>query len=463
MFKESMGAHKLTLDDLTNAETAIVCFCQSQGFPDEISMLKNHQNVNIKKQSSIFKLDPILDQEVLRVGGRLSKVAMPEEAKHPVILPKNHHVSRLILEHIHRRVGHSGRNHMLSALRQRYWLPCANSLSRKVISDCVTCKHLRAKVGEQKMADLPKDRITPDMPPFTQVGVDYFGPITVKRGRSTVKRYGVIFTCLASRAVHLEVAHSLDTDSCINAFRRFICRRGQVSELRSDNGTNFIATEKELKEALKTWNQDKIEQALQQKGVKWTFNPPAAPHHGGVWERLIRLLKRVLLAVTKHQTLDDESLHTVMCEVETILNSRPLTTVSDDPNDLEALTPNHLLLLKVQPILPPGIFKQDDVYARRRWRQVQYISDLFWTRWVKEYLPLMQERHKWNRIRRNFMQGDIVLVADASAPRGSWMMARILETKPDTRGLVRSVTLQTRTNVLERPISKICLLVPASN
>ena len=145
------------------------------------------------------------------------------------------------------------------------------------------------------------------------------------------RAHEVIFTCLASRAVHLEMAHSLDTDLCINAHRRFICRRGQVNELRSDNGTNFIATEWELKEALKAWNQDKINKALQQKGVKWTFNPPAAAHHGGVWERLIRSLKRILLSVKL--TKDDESLITVMCEVEAILNNRPLTTVSDDPNE----------------------------------------------------------------------------------------------------------------------------------
>ena len=207
----------------------------------------------------------------------------------------------------------------------------------------------------------------------------------------------------------------------------------------------------------------KIERALQQKGVKWTFNPPAAAHHGGIWERLIRLLKRILLSVTKQQTLDDESLHTVMCEVEAILNSRPLTAVSSDPNDLEPLTPNHLLLLKKQPILPPGVFKADDVYAKRRWRQVQYLSDLFWTRWIKEYLPLMNVRQKWNRIRRNFEKGDIVIIADTNAPRGSWMLARVLEVMPDSRGLVRSVRLQTKTSVLDRPISKICLLVPKSN
>lgn len=213
---------------------------------------------------------------------------------------------------------------------------------------------------------------------------------------------------------------------------------------------------------MKEWNLKKIEDSLQQKNVKWTFNPPYGAHFGGIWERLIRLVKKTLLAVTRQQLLDDDSLATVMCEVEAILNSRPLTTVSGEPNDLEALTPNHLLQLKVKPVLPPGIFNQHDTYARRRWRQVQYVSDLFWTRWVKEYLPLLQERQRWNRTRRNFMKGDIVLIVDSNAPRGSWVMAKVLETRPGSGGLVRSVFLKTRTNTLERPISKLCLLVPAS-
>ncbi len=309
------------------------------------------------------------------------------------------------------------------------------------------------------MGDLPIDRLTPDLPPFTHVGVDYFGPLEIKRGRSIVKHYGVIFTCLTSCAIHLEVAHSLDTNSCIHAFRRFIARRGPVSELRSDNGTNFVSTEKELKEALKSWNMQQIEQSLLQKWVKWTFNPPHGAHYGGIWERLIRMVKTVFRSVTSEQYLDEEGLQTVMCEVEAILNSRPLTSVSDNPNDLEPLTPNHLLQLKVQPLLPPGLFLKEDLYSKCRWRQVQSIADLFWKRWIREYLPLLQARQKWSRIRRNFRQGDIVLVADASAPRGSWMLARVTEAFPDSKGLVRSVRLQTKTSQLERPVSKICLLV----
>ena len=309
------------------------------------------------------------------------------------------------------------------------------------------------------MAGLPVERLIPDNPPFTNVGLDYFGPIEVKKARSLVKRYGVIFTCMSSRAVLLEVAHSLDTDSCINAIRRFISRRGQVEHLRSDNGSNLVGAERELKKALLTLNQHQVKDSLLQHGVKWSFNPPAASHHGGVWERLIRMVRCILCSVLHQQTLDDEGLCTVFCEVEAILNSRPITTVSADRHDLEALTPNHILLLNTKPALPPGLFQKSDLYARRRWKQIQYIAELFWKRWTKEYLPLLQERQKWCAVRRNFQVGDVVMIVDSTAPRGSWLLARIKETIADSKGLVRSVKLQTRTSVLERPITKICLLL----
>lgn len=216
-----------------------------------------------------------------------------------------------------------------------------------------------------------------------------------------------------------------------------------------------------MREALSGLNQDKIKRAMLQRGIKWYFNPPAGSHHGGVWERLIRMVRNVLRSVLNQQVLDDEGLQTLICEVEAILNDRPITTLSDDPMDLEALTPNHLLLMKAKPILPPGLFVKEDLYIKRRWQQVQYMADLFWKRWTQEYLPLIQERQRWSTVKRSFAPGDIVVVADSTAPRGSWLMGRILETKPDACGLVRTVRLKTKSNILERPITKICLLQEA--
>ncbi|KAJ8367386.1 hypothetical protein AAFF_G00320130 [Aldrovandia affinis] len=145
------------------------------------------------------------------------------------------------------------------------------------------------------------------------------------------------------------------------------------------------------------------------------------------------------------------------------MNDRPITSVSSDPNDLEALTPNHLLQIKGKPVMPPGLFWKEDLYCKRRWKQVQYIADLFWKRWIQEYLPLMQERNKWNNPKRNFSPGDLVIIVDDTAPRNSWLMGRILKTLPDAKGFVRSVQVKTKTNVLQRPISKLCLLIEATD
>ncbi|KAL0150491.1 hypothetical protein M9458_054308 [Cirrhinus mrigala] len=240
------------------------------------------------------------------------------------------------------------------------------------------------------------------------------------------------------------MAYSLETDSCIHAIRRFVCRRGQVQHIWSDNSTNLVGAEKELKKALSSFNNNKIQRAS---------------HQGGVWEKLIRSARWVLNSLLHEQTLTDEGLQTVFCEVEAILNNRPITTTSSDPFDLEPLTPNHILLLNSQTILPPGEFSKADLYTRRRWKQVQYLADLFWKRWTQEYLTLMQERQKWSKVRQNINIGDIVVIVNPTSPRSSWPLARILETKPDSGGLVRSVKLKTKTGILERPITKLCLLL----
>ena len=254
----------------------------------------------------------------------------------------------------------------MAPIRERYWIIQARVAVRKVLSRCFDCKRRQQQPMLQKMADLPQDRITAGEPPFTFVGVDYFGPFLAKRGRSRVKRYGIIWTCLTVRAVHIEVAQCLDTDSFINSLRRFISHRGQPKEIRSDNGTNLTSGKRELKQSIRQWNQSRIHGFLLQQEIDWIFNPPLASHMGGVWERMIRSIRKVMNALMKEQILDDESLNTLMCEIESILNSRPLTKVSDDQRDASALTPNHLLLLKSNHCYPPGLFSNKDGYSRRR-------------------------------------------------------------------------------------------------
>ena len=330
---------------------------------------------------------------------------------------------------------------------------------RRVLNACFSCKKRNQLPIAQKMADLPPERVASQEPPFTYVGVDCFGPFHVKRGCCLEKRYGVHFTCLTISAVHVEIAHSLDTSSFVNALRRFIARRGVPQEIRSDNGTNFTSADKELRTAIGKWNREMIKEFLQQKEILWVFNPPTASHMGGVWERMIRSVRKILNAVLKEQNLTEESLVTLMCEVEAILNSRPLTKISDDPSDLQALTPNHLLLLRAGPSFLPGMFSREDQYTNKQWKQVQYLSDVFWKRWTREYLPMLQERMKWRSFRRNLSVGDIVLVVDDSSPRCLWPLGRVLEVFPNKHdGCVRVARVKTKSGSLLRPISKLCLL-----
>ena len=204
--------------------------------------------------------------------------------------------------------------------------------------------------------------------------------------QTTAKRYGALFTCFAIIAVHIEVVYSLDTKSFINVPQRFIARRGRPEQVRSHNGGNLVKGKKELCEALQAWNQAQIHECLLQQDVKWIFNPPAGLIliFRGVWERCIRPVRKVIKALLNQQVLDDESLNMLMCAVESIVKERPITKVSDDPRDLNAFTPNHLLLLRVGTAILPGAFSKEDNYTSRRWCQVQYLSYIFWSHWIRE-------------------------------------------------------------------------------
>jgi len=405
-------------------------------------------------------LEPFLDDDgLLKVSGRLQSAPIADSVKHPIIIPRDHHVTNLIIRHVHEvESRHSGREYTLSVLRRQYWVPRARVLIAKIVRDCVLCKRLKGTVAGQRRADLTVDRVTPDKPAVTNVGIDCFGPFQVKRGRSHEKRYGCLFTCLVTRAVHIEKLHSLDADAFLNAFVRFVSRRGMPEVVRSDNGTNFVGGERELASCIAKWNDDhRLTDHFLMNDVKWIFNPPCASHMNGAWERLIRSVRQSLEAILKCQVLDDERLDSVFCEVESIVNGRPLTPISDDPNDLKALTPNHLLLLRPGLPCPLAEFTVKDTY-RKRWRHVQYIADQFWKRWINEYLPTLQLRRRWLEVRRNVRVGDIVLVAQENTPRKNWPLGRITAIFQGRDGLVSSAELKTANSYLTRPVNKLCLL-----
>lgn len=215
------------------------------------------------------------------------------------------------------------------------------------------------------MAELPAQRLKTDEPPFSYTGIDYFGPFNIKIGRSIHKRYGALFTCLVSRAVHLEVSADLSTNSFLMALRRFLSRRGNVKCFYSDNGTNFVGAINEIQKCIDNWNSKQIHDYLLQKRIKWVFNPPAASHFGGVWERLIRSVRKILLSLTLNQTFSEEGFQTLLCEIEFIINSRPLTITSSDCFDLKPLSPNDILLNNQACNLPYDIFNSNDTYSNK--------------------------------------------------------------------------------------------------
>ena len=279
----------ISIEELEEAERCIIKWVQRQCFNALIKSLeqsafyhqKRGRESKVKTSDCLHRLDPYLDSKgLLRVGGRLSAAGLSVELTHPLILPKNHHISLLIVRAAHCSLGHAGRNHVLALVREQYWIVAANTLVRRVISKCVSCRRYRKPVCQQKMSDLPQDRLDPS-PPFTYTGVDLFGPFLVKDGRKDVKRYGVLFTCLVSRAIHVETANSLTTDSFLHALRRFVARRGNVKLMRSDNGTNFVGARKELWRAFQEMDHTNIHNQLLKSNMEWKFNPPAASHMGG--------------------------------------------------------------------------------------------------------------------------------------------------------------------------------------
>jgi len=309
----------------------------------------------------------------------------------------------------------------------------------------------------QRMADLPPERVTADSALFLNTGCDCFGPFLCKVGRAEVKRYGLVCTCLAVRAIHIEMLDSLSTDSFLNGFRRFVARRGDPQKVFCDNGTNFVGAQSEVDKCKSELDFKKIQAYGVGSGIEWNFNPPHASHMGGVWERMIRSIRRVLTAVSKGSRLTDDILMTLFAEVESIINGRPLTKVSDDVTDMTPLTPNHLLLLRSGPAPVPGIFSDADQY-RKRWRYVQHLANQFWSRWIKEYLPGLQKRVKWQEEKENLKVGDLVLLVEENMPRRVWPLGLVVQVKKGRDGLVRSVKVRTKSTELVRPITKVVSL-----
>ncbi|XP_071492080.1 uncharacterized protein [Diadema antillarum] len=275
--------------------------------------------------------------------------------KHPVILPKDSHLSKLVALHYHRRTAHQGRNLTINAIRSGgYWITGCRRIVSSLISKCVHCIRFRGKPRGQMKANLPQDRVEPS-PPFTYCGLDCFGPFTIKEGRKELKRYGLILTCMSMRAVHIEVLDDMSTDAFLNSLRCFIAIRGNVRLIRCDQGSNFMGAKHELKKGLSELDENQIATQLLKINCEFRMNPPASSHMGGVWERQIRNVRNVLNGILDPSgTLLSTSLRTFLYEAMAIINSRPLTVEDlECPDGPLPLTPNHVLTMKSGLVLPP--------------------------------------------------------------------------------------------------------------
>ena len=324
-------------------------------------------------------------------------------------------------------------------------------------NQCNECKKRKGKAGSQVMGPLPKVRLRFSMRAFAQTAVDYGGPfITIQgRGKARLKRWLCLFTCLASRAIHCEMAFGLDTDSFLNAFARMAYRRGLPQEVVSDRGTNFIGANRELKELVEKLDKDKICQKTANRGVTWIFNPPQAPHFGGAHEIMIKAAKKAIHAVLGEANVTDEELMTAFIGAESLLNSRPITYQTANPCDQTPLTPNHFLYGQVGGTFAPDSVDETEFQPKKRWRRVQELISHFWRRWLKEWLPSQNVRSRWNEEKRDLKVGDVVLAISSDLPRAHWPLGRITEIYQGKDNHVRVAKVQVGQNSLLRPVNKL--------
>ena len=436
---------------------------QHESYSKEIEDL--HKRSQVSPVSGLAKLFPIIDESsgLLRVGGRVSEAKISHDAKHQVILSPTHRVTELIAIDCHIKLLHAGTEHTVNSMRQTYWIPSLRPLVKRVIRNCPPCIRENAKPAVPRMASLPLARVE-EGGVWTHTGMDVFGPILIKERRSRVKRWVVMFCSMTIRAIHMEIIRTVDSDCFIQALRRLIARRGEIKHLYSDSGSNFVGAAPELRAAVHALNEDEhFRNYLTATNIEFHFMPPKASHFGGSWERLIKSIKRTFRIVFHDRVLHEDTLHTSLCEIESAMNSRPLSYVGDDPSDPTSLTPNHFLHHASTTVTPPTLTVESDALCRKRWRQSQIVTQHLWKRWRMEYLPSLTIAHKWLKENRPLKNDDVVLIVDHNAPRGSWPLARIVDVNVSHDGRVRSAKLKTKSGFLVRPASAICLLESSSS
>lgn len=458
--KDKTNARYLQKKELDDVLQRCLKITQKEHFETEYNLLETKGTIQ-GQHSKLKTLCPYLDDKgLIRVSGRIQRAQLEKDTKHPIILPKGAHLTKLIVAEAHLKTLHGGPSLMMNYLRSAYWIIGARNLVKHHVHKCVVCVRQKANINHQLMGSLPSARCVPARP-FFNSGVDYAGPINIRttkgRGHRAFKGYICLFICMATRAIHLEVVSDMTTQAFLAAFKRFVSRRGHCAHMWSDNGTTFVGASKELKEIVTI--ESSAAEHLENSGTEWHFIPPRAPNFGGLWEAGIKATKFHLKRVIGDATLTYEELSTLLCQVEACLNSRPLSVIdTTEPGEPLPLSPGHFLIGEPILTVPEDTYERSNVNCLTRWQFVQKMLGSFWRRWSSEYLSTLMQRYKWTSRNPEPNVGDVVLVKEDDLPPSRWLLGRIVEKHPGCDNLTRVVTLRTKASIFKRPICKICVL-----
>ncbi|XP_046810049.1 uncharacterized protein LOC124420623 [Lucilia cuprina] len=404
----------------------LIKITQAIDFPNDLKLLIRKGEV---KQKALRKLMPFVDEEgIIRVGGRLQNSNLPFNVKHPILLSNRNPLAKLIIHNAHEKTLHGGISLTMSYVNRKYWIISGNQLAKAVITNCMRCFTYSAKAATQIMGNLPSIRLNATRP-FKHSGVDYAGPISVKnctlRSAAISKGYICLFVCMVTKAIHLEAVSDMTTNSFLAGFRRFISRRGGCTDIYSDCGTNFVGASKELQVLLhrnKKSLPDDLVNSLTSIGTEWHFIPPGSPNFGGLWEAGVKSVKYHLKRIMHERVLSFEELATLLCQIESVLNSRPLCPLSSDPSDLDALTPAHFIIGEPTTCIQEENLLDININRLNRWKSIEKLKQHFWRRWYLEYLNRLQARPKWLTPKPDAKVGDLVLIADDRCGPAQWIL-----------------------------------------
>ncbi|XP_075163068.1 uncharacterized protein LOC142235694 [Haematobia irritans] len=451
----------ISQNEITFVKNRLIHLSQLHAFKDEYHALL--QGNPISQKSPLSTLNPFIDgNQILRVNGRLSQSNIPYNERHPVILPGNSRFCRLYLSHLHTFLAHADCTLMCRMVQTEFYISRLKPRIKNIIHKCKTCVVFKHKLCSQMMAPLPLDRTTIS-PPFHVTGIDFAGPFELKssylRRAPSIKAYVSVFVCFATKAVHLEPCSDLSSAAFEAAFARFIGRRGLPRRVVSDNGRNFVGASRlllrEFSKFIKMACTD-ISNKYSTHGFEWCFIPPHAPHMGGLWESAVKSFKYHFKRIAGSHRFTFEQFATILARIEGVLNSRPISALSEDPSDLSALTPGHFLRGSPMLAFPEPI--SPNISLTNRWMKLKALHHQFTVRWKEDYLKSLQKRYKWKTPQTDVKVGDLVVVVDDLLPPSEWRLGRIENTQPGQDGKIRVVQVRTAAGLMKRPIVKLCLL-----